>query len=68
VAQQACCPWSRESKFLSVTVSMKRGRAETIIAEVREVVTRWREYADEAAVTPRHRDQIQRTLRLMPFD
>jgi serine/threonine-protein kinase HipA len=50
------------------SVSMKRGRAETIIDEVRHVVTRWRDYADEARVLPDHRDKIQATLRLEPFE
>jgi serine/threonine-protein kinase HipA len=49
-------------------VSMKRGRAETIIEEVKNVVTRWRNYADEAHVLPSHRDKIQATLRLEPFE
>jgi serine/threonine-protein kinase HipA len=46
---------------------MKRGRAETILAEVRSAVARWRDHADEAGVTPYHRDRIQSTLRLAPF-
>ncbi len=49
------------------TASMRRGRAGAIIGEVREVVTRWRDYAEEAAVTPSQRDKIQNTLRLAPF-
>jgi len=44
--------------------SMKRGRAESIIAEVRGVVTRWRDYADESRVRPEQRDKIQAALRL----
>ena len=44
--------------------SMKRGRAESIIQEVRERVLRWRDYADEAGVSALWRDQIQNTLRL----
>ncbi len=47
--------------------SMKRGRAETIIREVRERVMRWRDYADDAGVHPVWRDQIQNTLRLETF-
>lgn len=47
--------------------SMKRGRAETILEEVRSVVSRWKQYADEAGVSPVQRDQIQKTLRLQPF-
>ena len=54
-------------KACSKAASMKRGRAEAIIGEVREVVGRWRDYADEAGVLPEHRDRIQQTLRLAPF-
>jgi len=45
-------------------VSMKRGRAETIIEEVTTVVARWRDYADEVDVSPDQRDKIQNALRL----
>ncbi|MDO9583524.1 MAG: type II toxin-antitoxin system HipA family toxin [Desulfomicrobium sp.] len=48
-------------------VSMKRGRADTIIAEVRAVVARWRDYADESRVNPEQRDKIHAALRLEPF-
>jgi len=44
----------------SKVASMKRGRAETIIEEVREVVQRWTDYADDAGVLPEHRDRIQK--------
>lgn len=46
-------------------VSMKRGRAETIVEEVRQVVSRWNDYADEAGVDPAQRDRIQAALRLV---
>jgi serine/threonine-protein kinase HipA len=46
------------------SAAMKRGRAETIIAEVRAAVSRWRDYADAAGVPAAWRDQIQATLRL----
>jgi serine/threonine-protein kinase HipA len=49
------------------SVSMKRGRAETILREVQETVSRWLDYADECGVNPVQRDQIQRTLRLTEF-
>lgn len=49
------------------SASMKRGRAKAILGEVREVVMRWREYAEEAGVTPEQRDKIQNALRLKPF-
>jgi len=47
--------------------SMKRGRAETILKEVRETVSRWQDYAEEAGVNPVQRDQINRALRLGEF-
>lgn len=49
------------------TASLKRGRAETIIREVRETVSRWRDFADEAGVNPEQRERIQPTLRLAEF-
>ncbi len=51
-------------KTCARTVSMKRGRAETIIEEVTTVVARWRDYADEVGVSPDQRDKIQNALRL----
>jgi serine/threonine-protein kinase HipA len=46
------------------TASMKRGRAKTIVSEVLETVSRWRDYADQAGISPAWRDQIQQRLRL----
>lgn len=46
------------------TALMKRGRAETILAEVRAAVARWPEFAAESRVAPAWRDQIQANLRL----
>ena len=51
-------------KACARAASMKRGRAEAIINEVREVIEHWPDYADDARVLPEHRDRIQRTLRL----
>ncbi len=51
-------------KACAKTASMKRGRAETIVKEVRDVVARWRNYADEANITALWRDKIQATLLL----
>jgi serine/threonine-protein kinase HipA len=48
------------------TASMKGGRAKTIYAEVRDVVHRWPEYADEVGVAPGLRAQIANALRLTP--
>jgi len=47
--------------------SMKRGRAEAIIQEVREVVSRWPDYAEEAGVSTLWRERIAQTLRLAEF-
>lgn len=49
------------------TASMKQGQWKTILSEVQEVVSNWRDYADEAGVFPRQRDSIQKTLRLERF-
>ena len=49
------------------STAMKRGRAEAIIEDVRRVVARWREYADEAGVPAAWRDRIYQTLRLEAF-
>jgi len=46
---------------------MKRGRAESIIEEVRDKVIRWRDYADEVGVSAIWRDQIQNNLRIKKF-
>jgi serine/threonine-protein kinase HipA len=46
------------------TASMKRGRAESLLDEVRQAVSRWKEYADAAGVDPVQRDRIQAALRL----
>ena len=51
-------------KACAGVASMKRGRAETIVNEVLKTVSRWRDYADEAGVSPSWRDGIQHTLRL----
>jgi serine/threonine-protein kinase HipA len=49
------------------SASMVRGRAEQILEDVRHVVSKWRDYADEAGVDPVQRDKIQAALRLNPF-
>ncbi len=51
-------------KACARTVSMKRGRAETILKEVQNRVARWQDYAEEEGVDPVQRDQINRMLRL----
>lgn len=47
--------------------SMKRGRAEAILEEVRQVFLRWNEYAGIAGVEPQWLQPIQSQLRLDGF-
>ena len=54
-------------RICAEAVSMKRGRAEAILEEVRRVVSRWNEYAEEVGVSADWRDKIARTLRLEGF-
>jgi len=51
-------------KACADSVSMKRGRAEKIVAEMTAVMAGWEDYADEAGVTPAQRDKIRGALRL----
>jgi serine/threonine-protein kinase HipA len=44
--------------------SMKRGRAETIVEEVRAAAVKWSDYAEQAQVMNIWREQIQQNLRL----
>ena len=46
------------------SASMKRGRAESIVDEVRAAVAEWPAYAQTAEVMDTWREQIQRNLRL----
>jgi serine/threonine-protein kinase HipA len=51
------------------TALMKRGRAETILAEVRSIVAQWPDFAQQAQVPESWRTQIQANLRLaLPAD
>jgi serine/threonine-protein kinase HipA len=43
---------------------MKRGRAKAIVNEIRQVVSRWKDYADDVGVNAEHRDKIHPVLRL----
>jgi len=54
-------------KACAKTASMQRGRAEKIIDEVKQVVSRWKDYADAVGVEPSQRDKIQSVLRLNQF-
>jgi serine/threonine-protein kinase HipA len=51
-------------KACAKTAGMKRGRAESILAEVEGVVARWSDYADAAGVEPGQREQVGAALRL----
>jgi serine/threonine-protein kinase HipA len=46
---------------------LKQGEAKAIVHEVQAVVSKWRNYADDAGVHPDMRDTIQRSLRLEAF-
>ncbi len=43
---------------------LKQGQAKKILHEVTQVLSHWRDYADEAGVRPDQRDKIQKALRL----
>jgi serine/threonine-protein kinase HipA len=51
-------------KACAKSAGMKRGRAESIVAEVERVVARWPAYADVAGVEPGQRDQVCAGLRV----
>jgi serine/threonine-protein kinase HipA len=48
-------------RVVAQNTNMKRGRAETIVKEVTSIVSRWPEFADEAKVPIKIRDQIGKT-------
>ena len=58
---------TNDFKACAKAASMKRGRAETIIAEVQATVSRWRSFADEAGVPDAVCESIHQTLHLKPF-
>ena len=51
-------------RALERTASMKRGRGTAILEEVIATVSRWRDFAEEAAVDPVLADEVHRNLRL----
>lgn len=51
-------------RAVAETASMKRGRCDAILAEVTDAVRRWREFADQAGVTPKQTEQIAAAHRL----
>lgn len=54
-------------KACANTASMKRGRAETIVAEVQEAVSSWPDYANAAGVPEAAIERIGKTLNVRPF-
>ncbi len=54
-------------KACAAAASMKRGRAETIIDEVLEIVSRWKKYAGNAGVSIAWQEKIQQILRTDGF-
>jgi serine/threonine-protein kinase HipA len=54
-------------KACANTASMKRGRAETIVGEVQESVSRWKEFADTAGVPAAWQERIRLAHRLNRF-
>jgi serine/threonine-protein kinase HipA len=46
---------------------LKQGQAKSIIGEIRGVVSKWRDYADEVGVHPDQREKIHQALRLDPI-
>jgi serine/threonine-protein kinase HipA len=55
---------TNDFKACAEAVSLKRGRAESIVAEVRKAVERWPDFAEAAKVTVSWKTQIQENLRL----
>ncbi len=51
-------------RAIAEVASMKRGRAETIVGEVTEVVVRWAEFAEEVGLDAERAGQIKATHRL----
>ncbi|MBV2135358.1 MAG: HipA domain-containing protein [Candidatus Thiodiazotropha sp. (ex Ctena orbiculata)] len=51
-------------KACAKSASMKRGRAEAIVAEVADVVRNWRQFAEQAGVADQIQREIQGRLRL----
>lgn len=55
---------STDLKECARMAGMKQGQWRTILEQVQDVVSKWKDYADEAGVFTRQRDQIQKILRL----
>ncbi len=54
-------------KACAKTASMKRGRAEKIVDEIKLAVSQWKKFANDVGVDSIQQDQIQKTLRLDDF-
>ena len=54
-------------KACANTALMKRGRAESILAEVQEVARKWPDYADKAGVTGPTLGKVHKSMRLEGF-
>lgn len=51
-------------KACAETASLKRGKAEAIIDDIRRAVSRWTEFAERASVADIWKDEIKKNLRL----
>jgi serine/threonine-protein kinase HipA len=51
-------------KACAEAASLKRGRAESIVNDVRSIVEKWPEYAENAGISGSWKDQITKNLRL----
>ncbi len=58
---------STDLKESAGIAGMKQGQWRIILEQVQDVVSRWKDFADEAGVFARQRDRIQETLRLTKF-
>jgi serine/threonine-protein kinase HipA len=58
---------STDLKECAGTAGMKQGQWRIILEQVQSVVSRWKDFADEAGVPARQKHQIQKTLRLTEF-
>ena len=58
---------SADLKDCANMAGMKQGQWRIILEQIQDVVSKWKDYADEAGVFADQRDRIQKTLRLTPF-
>lgn len=58
---------STDVKECARMAGMKQGQWRIILEQVQDVVSKWKDYADEAGVFAHQRDRIQKTLRLTKF-